>query len=73
MITWNGKNKMKRKEKKRKGRPKEKKRKSMQKEKKRKTTKIKKLELEIEYLKKRVTNIEKKNSKYRKFIDWLQN
>ena len=64
MITWNGKNKMKRKEKKRKGSPKEKKR---------KTTKIKKLELEIEYLKKRVTNIEKKNSKYRKFIDWLQN
>ena len=82
---------MKRKEKKRKGRPKEKKRKSMQKEKKRKRlgtasrkksiwTSLDRNTLEIEYLKTRVTKLEKSsntfrkiNSKYRKLIDWLSN
>ena len=82
---------MKQKEKKRKGRPKEKKRKSMQKEKKRKRlgtgkkhntiwTSLDRNTLEIEYLKTRVTKLEKSsntfrkiNSKYRKLIDWLSN
>ena len=75
---------MKRKEKKRKGRPKEKKRKSSQKEKKRKRlgttsrknsiwTSLDRNTLEIEYIKTRLDKLEKKNSKYRKLIDWLQN
>lgn len=35
--------------------------------------KVENLELEIEYLKTRLERIEKKNSKYRKLIDWLKN
>ena len=64
------------KEKKRKSSQKEKKRKTILQyclEKKRKTTKIKKLELEIKQIKTRLDIVEKKNNRYRKFIDWLQN